>query len=76
MRPLDFWSPKLRNRHFESDVKLESAVTYFVQNFSPEEFHKMMTEKWKERMLVFIANGGGYFEKHIIVDHDDDNDDE
>ncbi len=54
--PCDFWGFgalkwELRKRYFELDVKLVTAVNCFFQNLPPEEFHKMMTEKWKERML-------------------------
>ncbi len=34
-----------------------------------------MTAKWTERMLVCIANDGGYFKKDI-VDCDNNDDDE
>ncbi len=43
------------------------------QDLRPEEFHKTMTAKWKERILVCVANDDGYFEKDI-VDRDDDDD--
>ncbi len=64
---------ELCNRHFESDVELMTAVNCFFQNL-PLEFHKTMTTKCKERMLVYIANEGGYLEKDI-VDPDNDDDD-
>ncbi len=72
----DFWCFgaliwKLRNRHFESDVKLVTAIKHFFQALSPEEFHKTMTAKWKERMLVCIADDCGFFEKEI-ADRDDE----
>ncbi len=41
------------------------------KNFLPE-FHKTMTAKWKERMLVCIVNDSGYFEKDIVDCDDDD----
>ncbi len=49
---------ELRNRHFESDVELVTVANHFFQD-PPEEFHKMMTAKWKERMLAYIANDSG-----------------
>ncbi len=64
---------ELHNRHFESDVELVTAINHFFQDLLPEEFHKTMTAKSKERMLACIVNGSGYFERDI-VDHDDDDD--
>ncbi len=32
-----------------------TAVNHFFQDLPPEEFSKLMTAKWKERMLVCIA---------------------
>ncbi len=74
--PYNFWvfgdlKWELRNRLFESNAKLMAAVNCFFQVFPLEEFHKMMTVRWKERMPVCIVNDSGYFEKDI-VDRDDD----
>ncbi len=76
----DFWvfgvlKRELRNKHFESDVELVTAINHFFQDLPPEEFHKTMTAKWKERLLGCIVNDGGYFETEI-VDRDEDDDDE
>ncbi len=76
LAPFEFWvfgalKQELPNRHFESEVELVTAVNCFFQYFPPEEFHKRMTAKQKERMLACTVNGSGYFEKDI-VDRDDD----
>ncbi len=63
------------NRHFESDIKLVTAVNHLFQDLPAEEFYKMMAAKWKERLLVCIVNGDGYFEKDIVDCDDDDDDD-
>ncbi len=71
--PCDFWvSGALKwELHIEMDAKLVTAVNCFFQDLPPKEFHKTMTTKWKERMMLCIVNDSGYFEKDI-VDHDDD----
>ncbi len=60
-------------RRFQLYVRLVIAANHFFEDLPPEELHKMMTSKWKERMLTCIENDGGYFEEYI-VDDDDDND--
>ncbi len=71
LTPCNFWvfvalKWELCHRHFESDVKLVTAVNNFFQTGPPEEIHKTM--------LPCIANDSGYFEKDI-VDCDGDVDD-
>ncbi len=76
----NFWvfralKQELCNSPFESNVEVVTAVNRFFQDLPPEEFHKTKFAEWKERMLMRIANDGGYFEKDI-VNCDDDADEE
>ncbi len=66
-----FWALKweLRNRHFELDIKLMTAINRFFQDFLLE-FRKTMTAEW-ERMLTCIANDGSHFEKDVVDRNDD-----
>ncbi len=76
----DFWvfgalKWEFCNKHLKSNVELMTTINRFFQD-PLEEFYKTLTAKWNERILVWIANDNGYFEKDIVYRDDDDDDDD
>ncbi len=74
----DFWffgalKWELRNRHFELDVELVTALNHLFQYLPPEGIPQNTDCKMPGQKLTCVANDGGYLEKDI-VDRDGDDD--